>query len=75
MASTNANSVNRLIEYPKASITKNVPTSDSGMAMTGMMTARRLPRNRKITTVTMRSDSPNVFRTSTIDVLMNAVES
>ena len=75
MARTNANSVNRLIEYPNASITKKVPISDSGMAMTGMMTARRLPRNRKMTMVTMRSDSASVFTTSTMEVLMNAVES
>jgi hypothetical protein len=75
MASTNANSVNRLIEYPNTSITKKVPTSDSGMAITGMMTARRLPRKRKMTTVTMTSDSANVFTTSEMDVLMNSVES
>ncbi len=75
MASTNANSVNRLIEYPNTSITKKVPISDSGMAITGMMTARRLPRKRKMTTVTMTSDSTNVFTTSVMDVLMNSVES
>ena len=54
---------------------KNVPTRLSGMAMTGTATARRLPRNRKITTVTMSSASPSVFTTSTIEVLMKAVES
>ena len=75
MASTNANNVKRLIEYPNASITKKVPISDSGMAMTGMMTARRLPRKRKMTTVTMTSDSTSVFTTSTMEVLTNSVES
>ena len=56
-------------------MTKNVPISDSGMAITGMMTARRLPRNRKMTTVTMSSDSTSVFTTSGMDVVMNLVES
>jgi len=32
-------------------MTKNVPISDRGIATTGMMTARTLPRNRKITAV------------------------
>ena len=56
-------------------MTKKVPISDSGMAMTGMMTARSVPRNRKMTTVTMTSDSTSVFTTSVMEVLMNSVES
>ena len=48
----------------QASIMKNVPTSDSGMATTGMATARTLPRNRKITAVTISNDSPSVLMTS-----------
>jgi len=75
MASTSASKVKRLIEYPNTSITKKVPTSDSGMAITGMMTARRLPRKRKMTIVTMTSDSASVFTTSEMDVVMNVVES
>ena len=54
---------------------KKVPTSESGMAITGTITARRLPRNRKITTVTMTSASTSVFTTSLIEVLMKSVES
>ena len=46
MASTRASSVSRLMEYPRASITKKVPTRDSGMAITGTATARKVPRKR-----------------------------
>ena len=51
---------------------KKVPTSDSGIAITGTVTARRLPRKRKITTVTMASASTSVLTTSLIEVLMNS---
>ena len=54
---------------------KNVPISDSGIAMTGTITARKLPRNRKMTIVTIISASTSVFTTSEIEVLMNSVES
>ena len=64
IARTSASSVSRLTEYPRTSITKNVPTSDSGIAITGMATARTLPRNRKITAVTITNDSPSVLITS-----------
>ena len=45
--------------------------SDSGMAMTGTITARRLPRNRKITPVTISSASTSVLMTSRIEVVTN----
>ncbi len=45
------------------------------MAITGITTARRLPRNRKITTVTMSSASTSVLITSVMEVLMNSVAS
>ena len=54
---------------------KKVPTSDSGIAITGTSTARKLPRNRKITTVTISSASTKVLTTSMMEVLMKAVES
>jgi len=56
-------------------MTKNVPTSDSGIATTGMITARRLPINRKITTVTISSASTSVLITSSIDVFTKSVAS
>ena len=54
-------------------MTKNVPISDRGIAITGMITARTLPRNRKITTVTISSASTRVFTTSRIDEVTNLV--
>ena len=45
---------------------KNVPISDSGIAISGTMTARKLPRNRKITSVTISSASTSVLITSLI---------
>jgi hypothetical protein len=57
------------------SMTKKVPTSDSGMAIKGITTARKLPRKRKITMDTMTSDWIRVFTTSSIELLMNFVPS
>ena len=51
------------------------PTSDSGMAMTGMSVERMLPRKRKITITTMMAASASVFVTSSIEALMNSVAS
>ncbi len=51
---------------PAASIRKTAPTSDMGMATTGMITERTEPRNRKMTTTTMRRVSVSVFKTSSI---------
>jgi len=45
------------------------------MAITGTMTARRLPRNRKMTMVTISSASTRVLMTSRMEVLMKKVES
>ncbi len=56
-------------------MTKNEPTSDSGIAINGMATARRLPRNRKMTTLTISSDSISVLTTSWIELVMNLVPS
>ena len=51
------------------------PISDSGMVTIGISVARRLPRNRKITTTTMIAASPSVFSTSAMDARMNFVAS
>ena len=69
IASTIASSVNRLIEKPQASIRAAVPISDSGMVTTGMMTARNVPRNRKITTMTITTASISVCFTSLMEAL------
>ena len=60
IASTIASKVSRLMEKPNASISAAVPISDSGMVTTGMMTARKVPRNRKITAITITTASTSV---------------
>ena len=47
------------------------PISDSGMVTTGIATERGVPRNRKMTTMTISTASPSVHSTSLIDDLMN----
>ena len=49
--------------------------SDNGIAISGTMTARKLPRNRKITAVTISSASTSVLITSTMAVLTKSVAS
>ena len=60
IASTSASSVRRLIEKPSANIMLKVPTSDSGIAITGISTERHDPRKRNTTTVTIASASPRL---------------
>ena len=72
---TIASSVSRLIVNPTISIRKTAPMSESGIATTGMSTERHEPRKRKITTMTIRSVSPRVVRTSRIASRMYSVES
>ena len=45
-ASTRPNSDRLLIEMPSAASIEKAPTSDTGMATTGMIVARQLCRNR-----------------------------
>ena len=66
IASTMARSVSRLIVKPIASMRKQAPTSESGMATIGMMTERTEPRKRKMTTITITSASTSVCMTSLI---------
>ncbi len=68
--STIASSVSRLIVKPASIIRKTAPTSDTGIATTGMITERTEPRNRKITRMTMSSVSVSVLSTSLIASLM-----
>ena len=45
------------------------------MVTIGISVERRLPRNRKITTMTISAASSSVFSTSSIEALMNLVAS
>ena len=61
---TMARRVSRLMVNPAACMRKKAPMIESGMATTGMTTARSEPRKRKMTTMTMRSVSASVLITS-----------
>ena len=52
MARTSAKRESVLIEKPRKGKNANVPTSDTGTAMSGMSVARQFWRNRKTTTIT-----------------------
>ena len=73
--STMASSVSRLMVKPAASIRKTAPTSEIGIATTGISTERSDPRKRKITTMTMSSVSVSVVSTSSIASSMYSVAS
>jgi hypothetical protein len=75
IASTSASRVSRLMEKPKASIIAKVPTSDSGIATTGMNTERGEPRNRNTTSTTITSASTRLVTTSSIEEVTKALES
>ena len=53
VASVIPNSVSELMEKPKSLMNANVPISETGMVMAGMMVARQSCRNRKMTMMTM----------------------
>ena len=55
---------------PAICMRKNAPMIESGMAATGMSTARSDPRKRKMTTTTMSSVSASVLTTSLMASLM-----
>ena len=55
-----------LMENPTSQIAASVPTSDTGMAITGISVARASRRKMKITAVTIRTDSPSAISTSWI---------
>lgn len=59
MARINPKSVSRFSEKPSASITAKVPTSDTGIATSGMTAARQDCRN-TITTTTTRSTASKI---------------
>ena len=59
-----ARSVSRLMVNPNVTIRNAAPTSEMGIATTGMSTERSVPRKRKMTTTTMSSVSMRVLSTS-----------
>ena len=65
-----ARSVSRLIVNPKSCIRKIAPMSESGMAITGTRTERKVPRKRKMMITTMISVSTSVWTTSLMALLM-----
>ena len=68
--STMASSVSRFSVKPNACIRNTPPISDTGMATTGTSAERSDPRNRKITSMTIRTVSLSVWTTSRIASLM-----
>ncbi len=70
-----ARSVSRFSVKPNTCMRNTAPMSDTGIATTGTSTVRKLPRNRKITTMTMRIVSSSVCTTSSIALLMYLVAS
>ena len=73
MASTRPNSERLFSEKPNIAITRNVPTSDMGMATSGMTAARQVCRNRITTRTTRITASPMVSVTAFTDCWMNCV--
>ena len=75
MASTIANMVSMLMEYPSADNTPNVPSSTTGTAMAGIMVARKFCKKIYITITTSSMASASVLTTSVIEARTNGVES
>ena len=74
-ASTSPNSDRLFSENPSAARIAKVPTSDTGIAMIGMIDARQVCRNRITTTTTSATASTMVTTTSCTDCAMNSVVS
>ena len=67
MARINPNRDSTLIENPKASISENVPTMDTGTASSGMSAARQVCRKTMTTTTTRPMASRSVLRTALME--------
>ena len=67
IASTRPNSDSALMEKPNASISPNVPTIDTGTAISGMIEARQVCRNTITTMTTSASASSSVSITALIE--------
>src|SRR6266571_404695 len=75
MASTRPNKDRLLIEKPNASITANVPTSDTGTAASGMIEARQVWRKMMTTMTTSKMASSSVCTTASIECRTKTVGS
>ena len=67
VASTMPKSVSTLIEKSNSLMNANVPISDTGIVIAGMIVLRQFCRNRNITRMTRPIASTSVHSTSTID--------
>ena len=75
MASTSANSVSKLIEYPKTLRKKNVPIIETGTAIAGISVDLKSCKNKNTTRNTNINASNNVVSTFSIDALRNKLVS
>ncbi len=75
IASTSPKSVSALIEKPRRYSTENVPTMETGTAMSGMIEARHVCRKRITTSTTSAIASRSVVTTDLIDARTNCVGS
>ena len=71
IANTSASKVSVLMEKPARAISAKVPTKLTGMVMMGMMDARRVRRNTKITSATSTTASAMVWYTLLTERSMN----
>ena len=71
MASTKASSVSVLIEKPNSAISAKLPINDTGMVTSGMIDARMVRKNTKITSATSTTASKIVVNTALIERSMN----
>ena len=75
IASTRPNNVSALIEKPNTCITAKVPTTDTGTAISGMIDARQVCRNRITTSTTSAIASSSVWITASMEARTNWVGS
>ena len=72
IASTSASIVRMLSEKPSVVSRMNEAISEIGTVTAGISVARRLPRNRKITAITIRPASTRVWITALSEASMNS---
>ncbi len=75
MASTMANMVSVLIEYPATDSTPKVPSSTTGTAIAGIKVARKFCKKMNITITTSSMASAKALTTSSIEARTKGVES
>ncbi len=75
MASTSPNSVSALMEKPKICITAKVPMMETGTAISGMIDALHVCRNKMTTSTTSATASSSVCATASMDARTNCVGS